>query len=290
MGAKWTIFEQDCLLGIEEHVGEGTVDVIVTSPPYNIGKAYNRYDDSREEGHYLEWMARVSAASAKALSRHGSFFLNLGGKPSDPGWPIRVLEVFRHEFALQNTILWVKSIAIDLEDVAPNPLIGGDIAFGHYKPVNSDRYLNPMTEYVFHLTKEGDVPLDKLSIGVPYRDKSNVGRWAKGKGDRRDRGNVWFIPYDTINKSRPHPCVFPVKLPMMCIKLHGCEKTGLVLDPFVGTGSTALACRKLGVNFVGFDIDPYYAGLARKLVLEYGRGKTEIEVSDERPSRPRSAG
>jgi site-specific DNA-methyltransferase (adenine-specific) len=287
MASEWTIYEQDCIAGIAEHVKPGSIDVIVTSPPYNIGKAYSQYDDSKEEGKYLEWMAGFSAAAAGALSRKGSFFLNLGGKPSDPGWPIRVLEMFRKDFHLQNTILWVKSIAIDLEDAGPNPAIREGIAVGHYKPVNSDRYLNPMSEYVFHLTKEGDVPLDKLSIGVPYQDKTNVGRWARVKSDLRDRGNVWFIPYDTINRSRPHPCVFPVKLPTMCIKLHGRAKTKLVLDPFVGTGSTGVACRELGVGFIGFDIDPEYARLARHAVLEIrgeptGDGEIESDPSPER--------
>ncbi|MGH9992547.1 MAG: DNA methyltransferase, partial [Nitrososphaera sp.] len=78
----------------------------------------------------------------------------------------------------------------------------------------------------------------------------------------RDRGNTWFIPYETIqNKSeRPHPATFPAKLPEMCIKLHG--DTRLVVDPFTGIGTSAVAALRLGVNFIGFEIDREYLDAA----------------------------
>ena len=97
-------------------------------------------------------------------------------------------------------------------------------------------------------------------IGVPYQDKSNIGRWKAAKEDKRDRGNTWFIPYTTIKskKERLHPATFPIKLPEMCIKLHGIKDDMLVADPFSGIGSTAIASLSLGVSFVGFDIDNGY--------------------------------
>lgn len=266
--AQYKVFEEDCVSGIREHLMRESVDVVVTSPPYNLGKKYGEYDDSQDESAYLRWMGSVASVLSWALAPKGSLFLNLGGKPSDQFWPIKVMERFRRSFTLQNTILWVKSIAIRAEDVGLNAPMMEDIAVGHYKPVNSTRYLNAMSEYVFHLTKKGDVPLDKLSIGVPYQDKSNVSRWGGGHADIRDRGNVWFIPYDTIQKARPHPCVFPVKLPKMCIQLHGLTRTRLVLDPFVGTGSTARACVDLGVSFLGFDVDRTYAAMARAAIVD----------------------
>ena len=180
------------------------------------------------------------------------------------------------DFVLQNTILWVKSIAISKDEVGDYPGLNGDIAVGHYKPVNSKRFVNGLSEYIFHFTKHGDVDLDKLGVGVPYQDKSNVARWKGGRSDLRDRGNVWFIPYETIREARPHPCVFPVKLPEMCIRLHGLSKTELVLDPFLGTGSTALACDRLGVGFVGFEIDPYYVGVAKESLRQQAEFRTEF--------------
>ena len=85
----------------------------------------------------------------------------------------------------------------------------------------------------------------------------------------RDRGDTWFIPYETIRsrvKQRPHPSIFPSKLPTMCIKLHGLNKTRLVLDPFMGIGDTAIACAELNVNYIGFEIDEEYVKIARKRI------------------------
>jgi site-specific DNA-methyltransferase (adenine-specific) len=138
------------------------------------------------------------------------------------------------------------------------------VAVGHFKPIVSNRFLNDCHEYIFHFTKNGKSILDKLSVGVPYQDKSNVGRWKQANRDRRDRGNTWFIPYDTIKmrKERPHPATFPIKLPEMCINLHGLREKMVVMDPFLGIGSTAVASAKLGVSFVGFEIDKEYVDMA----------------------------
>jgi len=115
----------------------------------------------------------------------------------------------------------------------------------------------------------GDVPLDRLAVGVPYQDKTNVGRWKSAARDLRCRGNTWFIPYRTIRsreKQRPHPASFPVKLPMMCVSLHGLDRTRLVVDPFLGIGNSALACARLGVDFLGFEIDDEYFKEACRLI------------------------
>ncbi|HEY7777304.1 MAG TPA: site-specific DNA-methyltransferase, partial [Nitrososphaeraceae archaeon] len=131
---------------------------------------------------------------------------------------------------------------------------------------------NDCYEYIFHFTKNGNVKLDKLSVGVPYQDKTNIGRWKTATTDRRDRGNTWFIPYETIwdKKQRPHPSTFPSKLPEMCIKLHGVNKCKVVLDPFIGIGSTALASIRSGVSCIGFDIDKSYLEICKERILHSG--------------------
>ena len=257
------IHSMDCIKGISLLEPE-IIDMIVTSPPYNIGKNYSKYNDTRPREEYLDWMEEVAKESKRILKEDGSFFLNIGGKPSDMWIAFDVALRFRKYYTLQNTIHWIKSIAIPKEDVGNYDSIIDDIAVGHYKPVNSKRYLTNCHEYIFHFTKKGKTELDKLSIGVKYQDKTNIGRWKAADQDLRPRGNTWFIPYKTIWNSRPHPTVFPAKLPEMCIKLHGIKDDMLVLDPFMGTGSTAIACKKLGVNFIGFEIDENYIGIANE--------------------------
>jgi site-specific DNA-methyltransferase (adenine-specific) len=81
--------------------------------------------------------------------------------------------------------MWIKSIAICKLGVGNNcSKLSGDIAIGHFKPVNSDRYLNRCFVSIFHLTRKGNVILDKLAIGVPYQDKSNRIRWKTVTEDR----------------------------------------------------------------------------------------------------------
>jgi site-specific DNA-methyltransferase (adenine-specific) len=91
------------------------------------------------------------------------------------------------------------------------------------------------------------------------------------KSESRDSGNTWFIPYQTIRRfdDRPHPSPFPTKLPEMCIKLR--ENVKLVVDPFVGIGSSAVASMNLNKSFMGFDVDNFYLDITAKRLEPYRR-------------------
>ena len=246
-----------------------SVDVIVTSPPYNINKNYRSYVDKKERNEYLSWLSEIARTSYTILKNEASFFLNVSGAPSDSLLPLEVAKAFFDSgYKLQNTIHWIKSISIEKQDLAKTGSFSQskNVSLGHFKPIISQRFLNDFHEYIFHFTKDGDVKLDKLAIGVPYQDKSNIGRWKTSKEDKRDRGNVWFIPYQTIRKERPHPAIFPERLPYLCIKLHGIKKGMLVYDPFMGIGNTALACIQLNVNFIGTEIDYGYIHSAKERI------------------------
>lgn len=253
------------------------VDVIVTSPPYNINKNYRSYVDKKERNEYLSWLSEIARTSYNILKNEASFFLNVSGAPSDSLLPLEVAKAFFDSgYKLQNTIHWIKSISIEKEDLAKTGSFSPskNVSLGHFKPIISERFLNDFHEYIFHFTKDGDVKLDKLAIGVPYQDKTNIGRWKSSKEDKRDRGNVWFIPYQTIRKERPHPAIFPERLPYLCIKLHGIKEGMLVYDPFMGIGNTALACIQLNVNFIGTEIDYGYIQSAKERIdnlLNYRR-------------------
>jgi site-specific DNA-methyltransferase (adenine-specific) len=103
--------------------------------------------------------------------------------------------------------------------------------------------VNDLQEFVFHLTRTGMTPLDRLALGVPYAEKSNIKRWNHTRArDLRCRGNVWFIPYKTIRsrkRDRPHPATFPEELATYCIKIHGTKGEIVMIDPFIGIGQSA---------------------------------------------------
>jgi site-specific DNA-methyltransferase (adenine-specific) len=249
-GAEARFFHADCL-DLFGRLEPRSIEVIVTSPPYNLGVRYNQYDDSLSRADYLEWTNTWIAAATRVLRPDGSLFLNVGAKPTDPWTALDVAQAARPHLRLQNIIHWVKSIVIDK----------ASLAVGHYKPINSDRFLNDCHEFVFHFSPHGTTGLDRLALGVPYQDQSNVTRWRAAAGGVRCRGNTWFIPYETIqqrDRDRPHPATFPSQLPEQCLRLHGLKRIETAMDPFTGLGSTAVACLRLGVNFVGAEIDETY--------------------------------
>ncbi len=253
---KFDLRLKDCVEGMAS-LPEGGVDLVVTSPPYNLGVRYRKYSDRLDRQSYLNWCATWATGIRRILKPTGSFFLNIGSAPSNPMLPHEIVFQLRDLFVLQNTIHWIKSIAID------------NRTFGHFKPISSKRFLNDCQEYIFHFTKTGRVEIDRLAVGVPYQDKSNIARWSHTRGrDSRCRGNTWFIPYQTIQsraKERPHPATFPVQLAEWCIKLHAAPHVRTMLDPFLGIGNSAIAAQKCGAKkFIGFEIDNTYLAVAKR--------------------------
>jgi site-specific DNA-methyltransferase (adenine-specific) len=258
--ATFRFYLGDCL-DILDKLPRGSVDAIVTSPPYNLGIRYRSYDDTMPRAKYLEWTGEWVRRAAAALVPDGSLFLNVGAKPTDPWTAMDVAQAARPHLHLQNTIHWIKSIAIEKAAAGSRARLAGDLAVGHYKPINSRRFLHDCHEFVFHFTPEGTTPLERQAIGVRYQDPSNIGRWQVASSGVRCRGNTWFIPYETIQsreKDRPHPATFPPRLPEMCLRLHGLDRVKTVADPFLGLGSTAVACAQLGVSFIGIEMDAGY--------------------------------
>ena len=275
-----------------------SVDLVVTSPPYNLGICYGKYSDTQDRQSYLQWCGEWATQIRRVLKPDGSFFLNIGSAPSNPMLPHEIVMNLRGLFVLQNTIHWIKSIAIE-EFCSHRPVLGqagfalqaghrsvatNSRSFGHFKPINSKRFLNDCHEYVFHFTKSGCVELNRLALGVPYQDKSNIARWSHSRGkDLRCRGNTWFVPYETIQsreKERPHPATFPVQLAEWCIKLHGPAGAGRIetmLDPFLGIGNSAVAAQLYPVKrFIGFEIDETYLAEAKRRIASDRRARRQI--------------
>jgi site-specific DNA-methyltransferase (adenine-specific) len=264
---KFKLRCEDCVKGMSRLPNEH-VDLIVTSPPYNLGVVYGKYSDRENRSSYLDWCRQWTAAVSRILKPDGSFFLNIGAAPSNPMLPHEIVMELREKFVLQNTIHWIKSITITDRS-------GQVRSHGHFKPINSKRFLNDCQEYIFHFTISGQTEIDRLALGVPYQDKSNIARWSHTRGsDLRCRGNTWFIPYETIQRraqERPHPATFPAQLAENCIKLHGRSRTKVMLDPFLGIGNSAIAAQHCGVkNFIGFEIDESYLTEAKRRIGAVG--------------------
>lgn len=163
------IFHADCQDWMREQ-RSGSVRCVVTSPPYNLRVKYHKYSDKLPRGGYLRWLSSVFESIEQVLHPLGHFFLNVGYINADPWVDMEVAEVAGDHFELQNRITWVKSISI------------GDVTHGHFKPINSPRFATPTNEMILHLTKSGNEPVDRNSIGVPYTDKSNLNKLSRARG------------------------------------------------------------------------------------------------------------
>ena len=211
---------------------------------------------------YLAVDRRLGRGRGARARPDGSLFLNVGARPTDPWTALDVAQAARSHLRLQNIIHWIKSIAIDRDVRRRGAGLTRDLAVGHYKPINSDRFLNDCHEFIFHFTPAARRTLDRLALGVPYQDQSNVARWRAAADGVRCRGNTWFIPYETIqrrDRDRPHPATFPSRLPEQCLRLHGLiahsdwrwiRSPAWAARPSPARGSAS--------NFVGAEIDETY--------------------------------
>lgn len=223
-----------------------SIDLIITSPPYNRGKTYSSdfgefHNDNMEESEYFSLLMKVWKECYRVAKKQAILFLNIGDSALDQGKSEKVaLSAEKASWIRLQDIIWIKTF----------------LGKGHYTPTGGSRRLNNIWEHVYLFVKNmREYKMDPKAIGIPYADKSNIGRYSDS--DLRDAGNVWLIGYEkttgaTIKKG--HEAPFPIGLPYRCIKLVPDVKT--VLDPFGGTCSTLAACLKLGVKGYAYEKYP----------------------------------
>lgn len=212
-------------------------DLCITSPPYK-----------KKDGYSPTLVKTVMAEVYRVLKPDSLAFVNFGHLVEDKVAPLDVLSAcLSVGFEINDYIIWVKK---------------------QFSPIQGNKRLNNLFEYIFFLYKGKMPEIDRLSIGVPYKDKNNIGRYSKK--DIRCRGNVWEIGYETIQKrsQKFHKDRFPVELPENCIKLSAISdrERPVVLDCFAGSSSTAIACIRQDVNFVMIDRDSNYVDISKERI------------------------
>src|SRR5713226_2486241 len=110
-----SLYLGDCIVGLRRHVERASIDICVTSPPYNLGVRYRSYADDRAWNEYIQWTDCWTSEVRQVLKENGSLFLNVSGSPRSPLLPHVLVDRIvnrRKLFRLQNTIHWIKSIAV----------------------------------------------------------------------------------------------------------------------------------------------------------------------------------
>lgn len=225
-------------------VRDGSIQVCVTSPPYFRKKKYETQYSTYAE--YRAYLREVWTEVRRKLADSGLLFINIGNSFDNQFKSHEIAsEVVECGFNLVQSVIWVK---------------------GHHSPVQGDKHLNHLYEYIFIFSKNEDYRLNRLAIGIPYKDKSNIGRWKVAKQDLRCRGDVWYINYETVqsHSEKLHDAIFPRELPELCIKLGTTGNSDLVLDPFLGSGTTIQAASPLGKRSIGYEVNPKYERIIRK--------------------------
>ena len=252
------IINGDCAEELKK-LPDKSVDVCITSPPYNIGIQYNTYADKRKD--YQQFLTGIFAEITRVLKDDGHFFLNISPTREDPFFAYNIAKLV--PMVVQNPIVWAKSIEID------------EAVRGHGQVGWSDYYLCRGYEMVWHFTKTGLVPIDREYSAVSYQpeyledNKERTGRTTRPTTD------CWFIGYETVGfcgvdaetlkGEKHHPAIFPRELVRHCIKVAGLRK-GVVLDPFAGTGTVAVVCKEMGLDTIAIEIDKdYYDFILQKV-------------------------
>jgi site-specific DNA-methyltransferase (adenine-specific) len=239
-------------------VADGSVALVVTSPPYFAGKQYE--EELEREGvpatylEYLQLLTDVFADCVRALEPGGRIAVNvanLGRKPyrSLSADVIRILE---HDLGLllRGELIWQKAEGA-----------GGSCAWGSFRsPANP--VLRDISERVVVASKgrfdRARSTRQRAAEGLPHRSTVLTEDFLTLTLD------VWSIPPESARRVG-HPAPFPVELPEALIQLYT-YADDLVLDPFMGSGSTLVAAARLGRRYVGYDLDPSYVELARDRV------------------------
>ena len=242
-----TVYNGDCLELIRE-LPNDSIDCIITSPPYWKGFEYEAYFNSYAQ--YLAWCKEWLVECKRVLKQNGTFWLDVINDSEITIRAFEIMEIATRQvmFKLHDTVIWYRY---------------------NQQPANTERQLTNQCEYVFMLRNtSANVSLNKQEA---YEKHPEIFKTA-------NVGNVWEIPFNSgksrtefgrkETKSKWGHSGFPLALPETCLLLST-KADDIVLDLFMGSGTTGVACAKNGRKYIGFELNGRYCELARERISEY---------------------
>ena len=244
-------------------IHENSIDLVVTSPPYNVDIQYNSHKDDVTYAEYLEFSRKWMARCFDWLKDDGRFCLNIpldknkGGQQSVGADLTTIAKEIGFQY--HSTIIWNEGN------------ISRRTAWGSWMSASAPYVIAPV-ELIVVLYKKSWKKLSGSKV-------SDVGRqefmdWTNG---------MWTFNGES-KKKIGHPAPFPIELPRRCVKLFS-YVDDVVLDPFCGSGTTLIAALSNNRKGIGVDVDKKYCGLAKKRILE---SSTSAPV--ERPKKKSTIG
>lgn len=225
-----------------EELPDNSVHLVVTSPPYNVGK---EYDKNLTLNEYLEFLKRVWREVYRVLVPGGRICINianLGRKPYIPLHAYIIRDMLEIGFLMRGEVIWNKGSSA-----------GSSTAWGSWcSPANPT--LRDIHEYILIFSK------GSFQRKNPKHKRSTISKEEFLEFTK----SIWTFPAVSA-KEIGHPAPFPVELPYRCIQLYTYEED-VVLDPFMGSGQTAIAAIKTGRYYIGYEINEEYVNLAERRI------------------------
>ncbi len=230
---------------------DNSIDLIITSPPYNVDlgnnkyytSSYDLYNDNKDHWDYIEWLKNIFQSLWPKLKKGGRVCINIGdGKNGTIPTHVDIIHFMTRElrYILMANIIWNKSQH------------GNRFAWGSFASPSFPSFPNPF-EYIMVFAKEEKKLQEKGKTDITNREFIN---WSLG---------MWNIAPETKMNKIGHPAMFPVALPYRLIKMLSWEEA-TVLDPFNGAGTTGVACQELNRKYIGIEMSKKYCDLTVKRI------------------------
>jgi len=257
------IYCEDVLQGISR-IPDGTIDLLIADPPYGLGKDYGNDSDKLDSAAYLRWTEQWIDTALPKLKPTGSLYIFLTWRYSP-----EIFVMLKQRMTMINEIIWDRRV----------PSMGG-----------STRSYTSVHDTIGFFAKQKGYYFDLDAIRIPYDAETKKARsrsifvgakWLEIGYNPKD---LWSV--SRIHKEDPeradHPTQKPLEIVERMVKAS-CPPGGVILDPFMGTGTTAVAAQRCGRNFVGFELNPSYCEIVtRRLASPEG----QLTVQSNQPSEP----
>ncbi len=274
-----TVINGDCVEVMKE-LPEGSIDLIVTSPPYGVNIAYDVHNDDMEISEYLEFTRKWLTEAYKVLKDDGRIALNIPyeiNRQSKGGRIFFVSEVYQ----VMKEIGFKFFGVVDLEEDSPHR--SKTTAWGSWMSPSSPYIYNPKECIILAYKK---VHIKKVKGEPQWKGEPTITEEGKTKmvyqdEDKKDFMELVFGQWKYLNDSRPMTkATFSMDIPTKAIKILS-YKNDIVLDPFNGSGTSCVAAEILDRRWIGIELSENYANIARQRIQGFVDQKKQQKLEFE---------